>query len=75
MSEQTVQRFLFINFHIFHLFISEFAVKAKLQVNPYVLSQLDWRKPLISHNDLPMAGGRDNHLEPMDFSGGGVVQT
>ena len=43
-------------------------------MNPYVLSQLDWRKPLISHNDLPMAGGRDNHLEPMDFPGGGVVQ-
>ena len=40
--------------------------KAKLQVNPICSLQLNWREPLISHNDLPMAGGRANHLEPIN---------
>ena len=60
---------------VFHLFISEFAVKGKAAGEPVCSLQLDWRKPLISHNDLLMAGGGANHLDPMDFPGGSVVQT
>ena len=56
------------------LFISEFAVKGKAAGESLCSLQLNGREPLILHDDLPMAGGRDNHLEPMDFPGGGVVQ-
>ena len=70
MSEQTVQRF-FIHFQIFRLFISDFAVKGKAACS----LKLNWREPLISQDDLPMASGGANHLDPMDFPGGGVVQT
>ena len=61
----------FIHFHIFRLFISDFAVKGKAACS----LQPNWRKPSISQDDLPMAGGGANHLDPMDFPGGGVVQT
>ena len=35
-------------------------------MNPICSLQLNWREPLISHNDFPMAGGRANHLEPIN---------